>query len=171
MMQGHPGVGDGDDPVADRAEGPDGFVVAAAGQAVFDGGAGVPGEVVDLGAAAVVGAVGAEVDFGAVGRDRDGRVLVEVVGQVPQAGDEGLAGGGVGGQSTWERVPFRGGGQATAMAGPVVGWGRRAAGPGGVVGQGGDVGVGEVGDLDPLGDAAFGDQEASPWFSGLMSVA
>ena len=38
-----------------------------------------------------------QVDFGAVGRDRDGGVPVEVVGQVAQAGDEGLAGGGVGG--------------------------------------------------------------------------
>ena len=52
----------------------------------------VPGEVVDLGASAVVGGAGVQVDVGAVGRDGDGGVLVEVVGQVAQAGDEGLRG-------------------------------------------------------------------------------
>src|SRR5439155_18252915 len=44
------------------------------------------------------------------------------------------------------------------------GQGAGAAGPGGVVGQGDDVGVGQVGDLDPLGDAAFGDEQA---FAGV----
>src|SRR6266536_382454 len=44
------------------------------------------------------------------------------------------------------------------------GEGASAAGPGGVVGQGGDVGVGQVGDLDPFGDAAFGDELA---FAGV----
>ena len=38
MMAGHGGVGDGDHPVADRAEGAGGFVVAAVGESVFDGG-------------------------------------------------------------------------------------------------------------------------------------
>ena len=49
---------------------------------------------------------------------------------------------------------------------PGLRWwrGRGAAGPGGVVGQGDDVGVGQVGDLDPLGDAAFGDEEG---FAGV----
>src|SRR5207248_3197252 len=44
------------------------------------------------------------------------------------------------------------------------GEGPGAAGPGGVVGQGFDVVVGQVGDLDPLGDAAFGDELA---FAGI----
>src|SRR2546429_2074040 len=60
---------------------------------------------------------------------------------------------------------------------PFLGWGSGdsgnwacgeerpgAAGPGGVVGQGDDVGVGQVGDLDPLGQAAFGDELA---FAGV----
>ena len=80
---------------------------------------GVPGEMVDLGASAVVGAAGGQVDLGAVSRDRDGGVPVEVVGQVAQAGDEGLADGGVGGER--HGGSFLGGGQATAVAGPAVG--------------------------------------------------
>src|ERR1700759_1758716 len=44
------------------------------------------------------------------------------------------------------------------------GEGAGAAGPGGVVGQGDDVGVGQVGDLDPFGEAAFGDELA---FAGV----
>src|SRR4029077_4433862 len=39
-----------------------------------------------------------------------------------------------------------------------------AAGPGGVVGQGPDVDIGQVGGLDPLRDAAFGDQQG---FAGV----
>ena len=42
-------------------------------------------------AAAVIGAGGGQVDLGAVPGDGDGGVLVEVVGQLAEAGDEGLA--------------------------------------------------------------------------------
>src|SRR6266496_2449769 len=48
-----------------------------------------------------------------------------------------------------------GGSRACGGGGEPLG----AAGPGGVVGQGPDVGVGQVGGLDPLRDAAFGDQQ------------
>src|SRR5690348_6202824 len=61
-------------------------------------------------------------------------------------------------------VPFRvvpsGDGDGRACDGEGSG----AAGPGGVVGQGDDVGVSQVGDLDPLGQAAFGDELA---FAGV----
>ena len=67
--------------------------MAGVGQLVLDGDAELAGEAVDLGAAAVVGAGGGQEDFGAVFGDGDGGVLGEVVGQVAQAGDEGLAGG------------------------------------------------------------------------------
>ena len=59
-------LGDGDHPVADRAEGAGSPVVAVVGQAVLDGDAELAGEAVDLGAAAVVGAGGVQEDLGAV---------------------------------------------------------------------------------------------------------
>ena len=90
-MPGHGMLGDRGHPVADRAETADGPVVPAIGEVVFDGDAELAGEVVDLGAAAVVGAVGGQENLGAVPRDGDGRMAGQVVGQVPQAGDEGLA--------------------------------------------------------------------------------
>ena len=71
-----------------------------------------------------------------------------------------LARGGVGGVVTWSGsfpewwVRRRRWPGLRWVAGAGV-----PAGPGGVVGQGGDVVVGQVGDLDALGDAAFGDQE------------
>src|SRR5436190_22586785 len=57
-------------------------------------------------------------------------------------------------------VPFWGGGSGDGGGRACGGEGPGAAGPGGVVGQGDDVGVGQVGTLDPLGDAAFGDEQA-----------
>src|SRR6266567_4714627 len=60
------------------------------------------------------------------------------------------------------RVPFRvlGSGDGGSRAcGGGGGEPLGAAGPGGVVSQGPDVGVGQVGGLDPLRDAAFGDQQ------------
>src|SRR5271165_6371049 len=67
-------------------------------------------------------------------------------------------------------VPFRnagsgdGDGRACGNGGGDGGRVPAAAGPGGIVGQGGDVVVGQVGDLEALGNAAFGDQEA---FTGV----
>ena len=163
MIAGHRGLGDGGHPVADRAEGPGGPVVAAVGQLVLDGDAELAGETVDLGTAAVVSAGGVDDDLGAVFGDRDGGVGGQVVGQVTQAGDEGQR----------KSEPMISGMVRflSVMAGSGDGGGRAcggegasAAGPGGVVGQGGDVGVGQVGDLDPFGDAAFGDELA---FAGV----
>ena len=74
MVPGHRGIGDGGHPVADRAEGPGGPVVAGVGQLVLDGDAELAGEAVDLGASAVVGAGGVQEDLGAVFGDRDGGV-------------------------------------------------------------------------------------------------
>ena len=81
-------LGDGDDLVADDAEGADAPVVAAAGGVVVDVGAEEPGDVVDLGASPVVGGAGVQLDGRAGFRDRDGGVPVEVVGELAQGADE-----------------------------------------------------------------------------------
>ena len=57
-MAGHGVVGDGGHPVADRAERTDRAVVPGLGEVVVGGDAELAGEMVDLGAAAVVGAAG-----------------------------------------------------------------------------------------------------------------
>src|SRR5690349_7749903 len=75
VIAGHRGLGDGGHPVADRAEAAGGPVVAGVGQLVLDGDAELAGEVVDLGASAVVGAGSGQEDVGAVFREGDGGVL------------------------------------------------------------------------------------------------
>ena len=62
MVGGHGGVGDGGHLVADGAEGAGGPVVAAGGGLVADCGVQEPGDVVDLGASAVVGGGGVQQD-------------------------------------------------------------------------------------------------------------
>src|SRR5438034_3980433 len=63
---------------------------------------------------------------------------------------------------TWRFLFWVGSGDGGRRA--CGGEGPGTAGPGGVVGQGDDVGVGQVGDLDPLGNATFGDELA---FAGV----
>ena len=107
---------------------------------------------------------GVQQDGLAVFRDGDGRVPVEVVGQLAQGADERPWRRGRWCSTSW-RFPSGGGGSGDG-GGRACGGGEGlgAAGPGGVVGQGDDVGVGQVGDLDPFGDAAFGDEQA---FAGV----
>src|SRR6185437_10903516 len=157
---GHDRSGDGGDLVADDAEGAGGAVVAAGGGLVADPGVQEPGDVVDLGASAVFSGVGVQHDGRAVGGDGEGAVPVDVVGELAQRPGECLPGLGVGGVEH-RLVPFRCGGSGDGGSRACGGGGEPlgAAGPGGVVGQGPDVGVGQVGGLDPLGDAAFGDQQ------------
>src|SRR5580692_6540611 len=95
----HGVVGDRGHPVADWAEETNGLVVTVRADALRGGDAELAGELVDLAAAAVVSAVSGQVDFVAVPGHRDGRVPVEVVSQRPQAGDEGLTGFGISGES------------------------------------------------------------------------
>jgi hypothetical protein len=71
--------------------------MAAAGGLVADVGVQESGDTVDLGASAEVGGAGVHGDGLAGFRDRDGRVPVEVVGELAQGADEAAPGAGVGG--------------------------------------------------------------------------
>jgi hypothetical protein len=116
-VAGHGVVRNGGHSVADRSEEADGLVVSEFADAGRGGDSELTSELIDLPAAALLGAVSGHVDLGAVLGHGDGGVPVEVVGQGTQAGDEGLAGGGVGGESHDGSFQVRS--QATAMVGPA----------------------------------------------------
>src|SRR5690348_4051982 len=90
-------VGDGDDFVSDGAELTDSPVMAAASGLIADAGVQESGDAVDLGASALAGGTGVQGDGLACFRYGDGRVPVEVVGELAQGTNEAAPGAGVGG--------------------------------------------------------------------------